>query len=260
MTDTTMSQPPTPSTYTIDELARVAETTVRNIRAYQERGILPPPVRHGRVGIYSDSHVAQLRIIAQLLGRGFSIANISELFQTHANGQGLNHLIGIDTALTSRWIEQLPSLHQLDDLINMLPTAPTVEEITRIFNMGFIRSAQHDLVQLRSPLLIKLAIRFMEQGFTLSELLDIIDTINPSFNHIAESLANVAVRVALGLTPHQPLESQPQHTEDRIRLIWSLRPMVAEMVQQEIAQALSKALQRQMTEQLVATLTNPPSS
>lgn len=29
--------------YTIDELARVTETTTRNIRAYQERGILPPP-------------------------------------------------------------------------------------------------------------------------------------------------------------------------------------------------------------------------
>ena len=260
MTDTTMSQPPTPSTYTIDELARVAETTVRNIRAYQERGILPPPVRHGRVGIYSDSHVAQLRIISQLLGRGFSIANISELFKTHASGQGLNHLIGIDAALTSQWVEQLPSLHRLEDLAAMLPTPPTAEELTRVFAMGFVTVAEEDHVQLRSPLLIKLAIRFMEQGFTLSELLDIVDGITPSFNHIAASLASVGVKVALGNTPHQPIRQQPESTEDRIRLIWSLRPMVAEMVQQEIAQALSKALQRQMTEQLVATLTNPPSS
>ena len=36
--------------YTIDELAREAGATVRNIRAYQERGILPPPRRQGGWG------------------------------------------------------------------------------------------------------------------------------------------------------------------------------------------------------------------
>jgi hypothetical protein len=40
--------------YTIDELARVAGTTVRNVRAYQDRGLIAPPVRVGGVpGIYS---------------------------------------------------------------------------------------------------------------------------------------------------------------------------------------------------------------
>lgn len=29
--------------YRIDELARLAGSTVRNIRAYQDRGLLPPP-------------------------------------------------------------------------------------------------------------------------------------------------------------------------------------------------------------------------
>lgn len=31
----------------IEELAEVAETTVRNVRAYQERGLLPSPRREG---------------------------------------------------------------------------------------------------------------------------------------------------------------------------------------------------------------------
>ena len=29
--------------YRIDDLARAAGTTARNVRAYQERGLLPPP-------------------------------------------------------------------------------------------------------------------------------------------------------------------------------------------------------------------------
>src|SRR5699024_10415430 len=60
---------------TSEELARTADTTVRNVRAYQDRGLLPPPERRGRSGIYSDVHLARLRIIGQLLKRGYTLAN-----------------------------------------------------------------------------------------------------------------------------------------------------------------------------------------
>src|SRR5436305_1643105 len=45
--------------YRIDELAREAGTTVRNVRAYQDRGLLPPPRRSGRVGLYTDAHLSE---------------------------------------------------------------------------------------------------------------------------------------------------------------------------------------------------------
>ncbi|MBM2600552.1 MerR family DNA-binding transcriptional regulator, partial [Pseudomonas sp. BDPW] len=31
-------------------MARAAGSSVRNVRAYQDRGLLPPPERRGRVG------------------------------------------------------------------------------------------------------------------------------------------------------------------------------------------------------------------
>jgi len=46
--------------FTIDELAREAGSTVRNVRAYQDRNILPPPEKRGRTGIYTDVHLARL--------------------------------------------------------------------------------------------------------------------------------------------------------------------------------------------------------
>ena len=39
--------------YRIDELAAAAETSVRNVRVYQERGLLAPPRRVGRTGVYT---------------------------------------------------------------------------------------------------------------------------------------------------------------------------------------------------------------
>ena len=44
---------------TIDELAQRVGMTVRNIRAHQSRGLLPPPVVRGRTGYYGPDHVAR---------------------------------------------------------------------------------------------------------------------------------------------------------------------------------------------------------
>ena len=56
-----------PQEFSIDALARETGSTVRNIRAYQDRGLLPPPERRGRKGIYNDAHLSRLRIINRLL-------------------------------------------------------------------------------------------------------------------------------------------------------------------------------------------------
>ncbi|MFX8301261.1 MerR family transcriptional regulator, partial [Acinetobacter baumannii] len=55
--------------FTIDELARAAETTVRNVRSYQDRGLIDPPERRGRVGIYTQAHLGRLKLINHLLAR-----------------------------------------------------------------------------------------------------------------------------------------------------------------------------------------------
>src|SRR5215469_3709712 len=85
--------------YRIDELARAAGTTVRNVRAYQDRGLLPPPRRHGRVGLYSEVHLARLRLLGQLLDRGFTMNNIRDLLAAWESGQNVADLLGLEAAL-----------------------------------------------------------------------------------------------------------------------------------------------------------------
>ena len=55
---------------TIDELARRTGMTVRNIRAHQSRGLLPPPEIRGRTGYYGAEHVARLELIKELQADG----------------------------------------------------------------------------------------------------------------------------------------------------------------------------------------------
>src|SRR5699024_12778904 len=89
--------------YRIDELARLAETTVRNVRVYQDRGLLAPPRREGRVGLYSEAHLARLRLIGHLLRRGYTFANIGELFRVWERGGELSDILGFETAIGEAW-------------------------------------------------------------------------------------------------------------------------------------------------------------
>ncbi|MEU1534858.1 MerR family transcriptional regulator [Streptomyces fagopyri] len=62
---------------TVDELAARAGVTVRTVRFYSTRGLLPPPViGPRRVGHYSQEHLARLALIEELQRQGMTLAAI----------------------------------------------------------------------------------------------------------------------------------------------------------------------------------------
>jgi DNA-binding transcriptional MerR regulator len=65
--------------YRVEELAAAGGVRVDTLRFYQARGLLPAPRKRGRVAIYGDDHLEQLRRIRELQGDGFSLAQIRRL-------------------------------------------------------------------------------------------------------------------------------------------------------------------------------------
>jgi len=63
----------------LEELAESAGMTPRNVRAYQARGLLPPPSRDGRSARYGAEHVARLRLVRALHQRGLSLRVIRDI-------------------------------------------------------------------------------------------------------------------------------------------------------------------------------------
>ena len=51
---------------TLDELTNRVGMSVRNIRFYTTKGLVPPPIRRGRSGYYSPDHVARLELVQEL--------------------------------------------------------------------------------------------------------------------------------------------------------------------------------------------------
>jgi DNA-binding transcriptional MerR regulator len=63
----------------VEQLAAAADVSVDTVRFYQSRGLLPPPLRRGRVAWYGDDHVERLARIRSLQARGLTLATIRRL-------------------------------------------------------------------------------------------------------------------------------------------------------------------------------------
>ena len=64
---------------TVDELATAAGLTVRNTRYYAGLGLLPPPVRRGRMAYYHRMHLAHLELVRALQDHGFTLQAIERV-------------------------------------------------------------------------------------------------------------------------------------------------------------------------------------
>ncbi|WP_460852429.1 MerR family transcriptional regulator [Nocardioides montaniterrae] len=60
----------------LTELATRLDLSVRTIRFYQSRGLIPPPIRRGRSGYYDDGHIARLELIQELQRHGLTLGAI----------------------------------------------------------------------------------------------------------------------------------------------------------------------------------------
>jgi DNA-binding transcriptional MerR regulator len=83
------------TTWTIDELARLAGTTGRQVRALQTQGLLARPALVGRTGYYDLEQLDRLHTILRLQREGFSLGGIAVLFRALDAGMTLEQVVGL---------------------------------------------------------------------------------------------------------------------------------------------------------------------
>ena len=104
---------------TVDDLARAAATTSRNIRALQTKGLLPGPALLGRTGEYGTEHLVRLQVVLRLQAKGFSLAAIRELLAAWESGATLEDVLGLPSRRRRR---RGAGGDVFDDLIGSVPT------------------------------------------------------------------------------------------------------------------------------------------
>ncbi|MFD4546658.1 MerR family transcriptional regulator [Streptomyces sp. NPDC058466] len=90
-------------TLTVDELAARAGVTVRTVRFYSTKGLLPPPaIGPRRVGRYSQEHLARLALIEELQHQGMTLAAIERYLTQLPPGLSADDL-AIHRAVVASW-------------------------------------------------------------------------------------------------------------------------------------------------------------
>jgi DNA-binding transcriptional MerR regulator len=92
---------------TIEDLARRAGVSTRNVRAYRTAGLLPPPHLEGRTGCYDDEHLRRLAVVARLQRRGWSLAAIRDAVRAWDAGGTLDDLLGVAAPTRQEWVDEL---------------------------------------------------------------------------------------------------------------------------------------------------------
>lgn len=61
---------------TVEQLSARTGISVRNLRFYTTRGLVPPPTKRGRTAVYNGVHVARFELLQELQGHGLSLSAI----------------------------------------------------------------------------------------------------------------------------------------------------------------------------------------
>jgi DNA-binding transcriptional MerR regulator len=238
--------------YRIDELARRAGSTVRNIRAYQDRGLLPPPRLEGRVGLYDDSHLARLRLLGQLLARGYTFAIIRDLLTAWETGKDVGEVLGLEKVLTDPWSDEIPGTTTFAELAEIFGTGLDEREFARMrdrtVRLGLIEP-DGDKYRVPSPRLLHVGAELVAAGIPLDSVLDIAEQIRDDCDVIAGRFVNLVQEHVFDRLEGQPVPDGAEITEVAA-VVRRMRPLVKMVVDPFIARAMETRVQAALGEHL----------
>jgi len=238
--------------YGIDDLARAAGTTVRNVRAYQDRGLLPPPTRRGRSGVYQTSHLARLRVIGQLLQRGYSLANIEELTSAWERGHDLKELLGLEAAITTPWSAEIATYVTFAELAKLFGLKPSAGDLAEAVALGILVD-EGGRYRVPSPRLLHAGAELVRAGIPVDEMLDIIRNVRGVVEGLADTLVRLVVEHVFDPVARDHLP--PARDVPRLAdVVWRLRPVAEMAINAEAARALGKAVERHFGDRLEVIL------
>jgi DNA-binding transcriptional MerR regulator len=238
--------------YRIEDLARHSGATVRTIRAYQDRGLLPRPGRRGRANVYDDSHLTRLRQISALLERGYTLASIKELLEAWDEGRGLSGVLGLVSEVEGPWTDEEPerlTRSGLDELFGE-GSARSDEAVAEAVELGVLvplpeRPGEY-LVP--SPQELAVAAELHRAGVPLLALTEQLRELRTQVEHIAARFMDFTDQHIFG----RCLQTRPSEEEvsEATGLVRRLRPLAKQTVDAELARAMRTFASRSLREHL----------
>jgi len=152
---------------TIAELAQRTGMTIRNIRAHQTRGLLPPPEVQGRTGYYDEEHVARIELTREMQAEGLNLEAIRRVLES--TGGSSKEMVDFARAVRAPFEDETPEIFEPDDFAGAWGVDSVDERLLRrAEKLGVLRTLPDGKVEVISPRLHRAATRMIEFGVSPS--------------------------------------------------------------------------------------------
>src|SRR3954449_7545990 len=175
---------------TIDELARQTGMTVRNLRAHQSRGLLPPPDVRGRTGYYGPDHVTRVELIKELQTEGFNLEAIRRLLEG-TNGSS-EEVLRFTRAVRQPFEDEQSEIVTLEELGEQFGSEqPALLE--RAEKLGLLRPLGDGRYEQLSPRLAAAGAELIRLGVSGEDALELVAHIRRHADSIAQRFARMFI-------------------------------------------------------------------
>jgi DNA-binding transcriptional MerR regulator len=235
------------SQLTIDQLAQRTGMTVRNIRAHQSRGLLPPPVVVARTGYYDDEHLARIKLIQEMQAEGFNLKAIERLIE--GSSGAVEEALGFKRAVLTPFGDEEPEYITLQELDQRLlgPFEPKIAR--KAIKLGLIRPLGDDRFEVPSPTLFAAGEELVRQGVPIDHVLAVAERVMRHSAAVADAFVRVFVDDVLGSLPQEGAQDPAEWARKRDALE-RLRPLASEALLAAFNQTMTRAAERRFSKVL----------
>jgi DNA-binding transcriptional MerR regulator len=232
----------TPVRRTIDELAAAVGLTVRTVRFYASKGLLPPPHLVGRVGWYDDTHLARLTLVRDLQEAGFTLQAIEGFVARVPEGASPDD-IAVFHALLAPWVAAAPdevTRAELDVLAGRRLDDRAVEDLVAA---GSIEVLDDGRVRVR-PVDLELGLQLLDLGVPRAMIERSRALIDAATGQLAEDLAAL-LRQHL-LRPYLQGEVPEEQRAALAGVIARLKPLTIQAVLAAMQSSVDRAVRERV--------------
>jgi DNA-binding transcriptional MerR regulator len=230
--------------FVVEELSRRTGITVRSLRSYQSRKLLPPPVVRGRTGYYDDRHVARIELIKDLQSEGFKLDSIARMLDQ--GGRSDADLLRFTRSVKSMFSVSEGAITTVEELGGRfgVPAEEVDQVAARAEKLGLVREIGTGTYEELAPRLLSAGEHAVKAlGLTADEALHVVSQLRKHSEAVARLYLELFVR-----TVWEPFLAAGQPQEQ-----WQRVQEALDEVSALATEALVGAFELVMSEQVDAT-------
>jgi DNA-binding transcriptional MerR regulator len=230
---------------TVDQLAERTGISVRNIRFYAGKGLLPGPKLRGRVGLYGPNHIARLELISELSALGFTLAAIEGYLARLPERVGPVEL-ELQRALLVPWVPERLEQLTVEELTHRAGRALSDDELNLLESLGAIERQPDGSVLAHGSAALNTALASIETGLPPEALRRIHSAIELHTAALAEDLMKLFQADVL-----QPYRDRGRPASERAKLgelYTRMKPMAVQGVVTAFGRAVNRSIRERFSE------------